>query len=100
MQLPSSFSVRGQLHRPTPRPSPKLDMASALPLFGAPLSPVEGSAPSRNSPKPLVLGSFGLFALGIPKAVMGVPLSGFWVCGLYLNQPKRTSVSNELLMVL
>src|SRR5579863_3532961 len=75
----SSFSVKGQLQRATPRPSPKLEIASAPPLLlGAPPSPVDASDPRMNEPKPAVLGSLVL-ALGIPKVVMGVPPSGLWV---------------------
>ena len=55
------------------------------------------SFPSWNEPDPAVFGP-SVFALGIPKSDMGVPPSGFCVCGLYLNHPKRKSVS-ELLKV-
>src|SRR5882757_3469163 len=74
-----SLSVRGQLHRATPRPSPKLDTTQpAPPLLGAQASPLsDPGEPARlNKPKPPVFGS-SVFAPGIPKSVMGVPPSGF-----------------------
>src|ERR1700688_308811 len=95
-----SLSVSGQLQRAGPRPSPKLETTQPSPLL---LSvqpwPTIGSPPKEKKPKPAVFGSL-VFAPGIPNAVMGVPPSGFFVIGLYLNQPKRMSVSNVLLIVL
>src|ERR1700686_1662276 len=95
-----SLSVSGQLQRAGPRPSPKLETTQpAPPLLAVQPWPTIGSPPKEKKPKPAVLGSL-VFAPGIPNAVMGVPASGFAVIGLYLNQPKRTSVNNELLSVL
>src|SRR4029077_18523640 len=95
-----SLSVSGQLPRAGPRPSPKLETTQPSPLL---LSvqpwPTIGSPPKEKKPRPLVFGS-GVLAPGIPKAFIGCPPSGFCVIGLYLNQPKRTSVSNVLLIVL
>src|SRR6185369_9622991 len=94
-----SLSVRGQLHRATPKPSPKLEITRPCPLFaGAPPYPLIASGPSWKEPSPAVLGS-SVFAHGMPKSVIGVPPSGFCVCGLYLNQPNRKSVNSELLKV-
>src|SRR6266700_1785217 len=95
-----SLSVSGQLQRATPKPSPKLEIAWPwLPFAGAPPSPLMGSGPSKNAPRPAVLGSLVL-APGIPKVVIGVPLSGFEACGLYLKYPNRKSVNREVLRVL
>src|ERR1700730_7548761 len=95
-----SLSVSGQLQRATPRPSPKLEIMQPLPpSLSVQPWPTIGSPPKEKKPRPAVFGSLVL-APGIPNAVMGVPPSGFFVIGLYLNQPKRTSVSNVLLIVL
>src|SRR6266403_2136877 len=95
-----SLSVSGQLQRAGPRPSPKLEITQPLPLsLSVQPWPTIGSPPKEKKPKPAVFGS-SVLAPGIPKSVMGVPPSGFLVVGLYLNQPKRTSVSHVLLSVL
>ena len=41
------------------------------------MKPLRGSLPNWKEPRPAVLGS-SVFALGIPKSVIGVPPSGFW----------------------
>src|SRR5215472_1103109 len=88
-----SLSVNGQLQRAGPRPSPKLETTQpAPPLFAVQPCPTIGSPPKEKKPKPAVLGSL-VFAPGIPKSDMGVPPSGLAVTGLYLNQPKRKSIS-------
>src|SRR6267154_5967428 len=94
-----SLSVSGQLQRATPKPSPKIEITQPWPpLLVVQFWPLIGSEPRRNAPSPAVLGSL-VFALGIPKLVIGEPPSGFWVCWLYLKYPNRKSVSNELLSV-
>src|SRR5579862_5643590 len=96
-----SLSVRGQLQRATPRPSPKLEITQPLlPALLVQFWPLSGSGPSRKAPSPLVLGSPGILAPGIPSAVIGVPLSAFCVWGLYLKYPNRKSVSQVVEMVL
>src|ERR1700731_2250636 len=96
-----SLSVSGQLQRAGPRPSPKLEITQpSPPLLSVQPWPTMGSPPREKKPRPAVFGSLGLLAPGIPNAVMGAPPSGFFVIGLYLNQPKRTSVSKVLLIVL
>src|SRR6266404_3428918 len=93
-----SLSVSGQLQRAGPRPSPKLETTQPLPpSLSVQPWPTIGSPPKEKKPKPSVFGS-DVLAPGIPKAVMGWPPSGFFVIGLYLNHPKRTSVSNVLLI--
>src|SRR5579872_2272863 len=87
-----SRSMRGQLQRATPRPSPKFDSFDPV-LFPAELT-------MSNSPRPDVKLS-PMFALGIPKFVIAVvPASGLFVIGLYLNQPNRKSPSSVELKVL
>src|ERR1700687_771947 len=94
-----SLSVSGQLQRAGPRPSPKLEIRQPLPpSLSVQPWPEIGSPPKEKKPRPAVFGSLVL-APGIPNAVMGVPPSGFFVIGLYLNHPKQTSVSKVLLLV-
>ena len=86
-----SLSIRGQLQRATPNPSPKFDrfVDVLLPL----------ASTMSNSPNPEVKLS-PKFALGMPKEVIGVvPPSGLFVTGLYLKYPKRKSPSKLELKV-
>src|SRR5712692_7066836 len=96
----SSFSVSGQLQRPTFKPSPKDPESAPATLLVLPfLKPF----PAKwNRDKPPVLEVPGIFKPGmLNNVVIGVvPPSEYAVCGLYRNQPKRTSVSNLLPMAL
>src|SRR5581483_10308489 len=83
-----SLSIKGQLQRAIPNPSPNV---GHWPL----LFPLKSNSPQPDvnlSPK---------FAFGIPTSVMGgFPSSGLCVIGLYLKYPKRKSASNVGLKVL
>src|SRR6185369_4479163 len=74
-----SLSTKGQLQRPTFKPSPKFD--HGVPVWNWKL----GKPDVNTSPK---------FTFGIPNAVAAsTPSSGLCVVGLYLNQPNRKSVN-------
>src|SRR3974390_3823645 len=76
-----SFSTSGQLQRPTPKPSPQLVSVPSPSNSGSPDVNSACSAPA------LVM-----FSPGAPASLIGVaPWNDLWVCGLYLNHPKRKS---------
>src|SRR5215468_10390791 len=80
-----SLSVSGQLQRPIFRPSPK-GVNPPVPLKSIPANPPVMGGPTMPGP---------LFRPGTPKPSIGDALaSEYAVCGLYLNQPKRKSVSH------
>src|SRR6267142_4348230 len=86
-----SFSISGQLHRDGSRPSPKSVNVLLL------LSPVSHT----NAGRPPVEESPGRFRPRSPKASAAATFaSGLIECGLYLNQPKRKSVSSVVLIAL
>src|SRR5713226_9316480 len=89
----SSFSVSGQLQRPTFKPSPKDPESAPAALLKVPfLRPF----PSKwNRDRPPVSGVLRFKPGMLNNVVIGVVLeSEYAVCGLYRNQPKRTSVSH------
>src|SRR6266568_5863938 len=93
----SSFSVNGQLQRPTFKPSPKDPESAPATLLPVPF--LKPFPVKWNRDKPPVVGGPAtpgpLFKPGTPKASIGEALlSEKAVCGLYRNQPKRTSVSH------
>src|SRR6266568_5507289 len=86
----SSFSVSGQLQRPTFKPSPKDPESAPAALLPVPL--LKPFPPKWNRDKPPVSGVLR-FRPVIPHVVIGVVFpSEYAVCGLYRNQPKRRSV--------